>query len=235
MNEHTQRGLLAFASVALALAGPAGCFSDYANDCSRNPELPCFWGGTGGTGGAGGTTSAPPTCGDGTTDTELGEACDDGNTASGDGCSKKCAEECTTGTFQNALLFFDEAALHCYVRVNGSKKSWIGAQNECKLWNATADLVGFSDAAEVDRVAMSIPATAKAWTGGTDKVTQGVYSWSNGEPFPASVNLWATGQPDDDVANGQQCLSVDGNYKLSDDDCASLLGFVCELDLATLK
>ena len=46
---------------------------------------------------------------------------------------------------------------------------------------------------------------------------------------------FVAGACDDDVANAQQCLSVDGNYKLSDDDCASLLGFVCELDLATLK
>ncbi len=301
MTNPTKRGLLAFASAAFALAAPLGCFSDYSNDCSRNPELPCFWGGAGGTGGAGGaTTSAPPKCGDGTTDAALGEACDDGNTADcdgcrgdcsaletgcgdafvcppeacddgsansdtgpcttqckepacgdgtvqgdeacddgntadGDGCSKKCVNECTTGSFQNALLFFDEQALHCYLRVNGSKKSWVGAQNECKLWSPTSDLLGFSDSAEVDRVAMGLPATAKAWTGGTDKTTAGVYGWSNGEPFPASSNLWATGQPDDDATNSQQCLSVDGNYGLADDDCASLLGFVCELDLATLK
>ena len=32
-------------------------------------------------------------CGDGTTDTEFGEECDDGNTVNGDGCSEFCALE----------------------------------------------------------------------------------------------------------------------------------------------
>ena len=41
-------------------------------------------------------TWARPTevaCGDGTLDTEFGEACDDGNTDNGDGCSNSCGIE----------------------------------------------------------------------------------------------------------------------------------------------
>src|SRR3989344_5330070 len=35
-------------------------------------------------------------CGDGVIDTDFGEACDDGNAVSGDGCSAACAVETTT-------------------------------------------------------------------------------------------------------------------------------------------
>jgi fibro-slime domain-containing protein len=54
-------------------------------------------GGSGGSGGAGsacdtnaGAASCPARCGDGKVDAQAGEACDDGNTRSGDGCSSDC-------------------------------------------------------------------------------------------------------------------------------------------------
>jgi cysteine-rich repeat protein len=47
--------------------------------------------GGGGTGGSGGGTS--PLCGNAAVDYALGEECDDGNTASGDGCSASCQIE----------------------------------------------------------------------------------------------------------------------------------------------
>lgn len=179
------------------------------------------------------TKCQEPACGDGIV--QDGEACDDSNTDAGDGCSKACAEECSKGTFQAAALFFDKTALRCYLRVDGSKKSWLGAQNECKIWNAEADLVGFGSSEEIDRVKLGLPSANKAWTGGNDMGAAGVYTWSNGEVFPASVNLWATGQPDDTAANTQQCISVDASYQLVDDNCGTLEGFLCELDLTALK
>ena len=213
--------------------GDCSAIESGCGDAFVCPPEACDYGDANSDTGACTTQCKEPACGDGSLQGD--EACDDGNTANGDGCSKKCTEECTTGSFQNAPLYFDQDALHCYLRVDGSKKSWVGAQNECKLWNPTADLVGFSGSAEVDRVALALPAVTKAWTGGQDKTTNGLYGWSNGEPFPASGNLWAIGQPDDDATIWQQCLSVDGNYGLSDDNCSAVLGFICELDLATLK
>ncbi len=180
------------------------------------------------------TKCQEPACGDGTVQAD--EECDDGNEVAGDGCSKTCKDECTKGTFQTAALFYDKEVLHCYLRVEGSKKSWVGAQNSCKLWNAKADLVAFSSSAEIIRVQTSLPATAgvNAWTGGNDKDVAGQYLWSNGEPFPADASIWATAQPDDD-ANTQQCLSLDAGYLIFDEDCGVLEGFLCELDLAALK
>ncbi len=173
-------------------------------------------------------------CGDGTV--QSGEDCDDGNPDSGDGCSKACKDECTKGTFQTAALFYYKEVLHCYLRVEGSKKSWIGAQNACKLWNPKADLVGFGSTAEIIHVQTALPATAgvNAWTGGNDKDVPGQYVWSDGEPFPAASGIWVPGQPDDD-ANWQQCLSLDADYLIFDEDCGVIEGFLCELDLTTLK
>ncbi|MBM4356785.1 MAG: hypothetical protein FJ096_01620 [Deltaproteobacteria bacterium] len=54
-------------------------------------------GGTGGDGGSTGTLEPPLGCGDGAVDPELAEACDDGNNASGDGCSAGCKVEGAAG------------------------------------------------------------------------------------------------------------------------------------------
>jgi cysteine-rich repeat protein len=65
-------------------------------------------------------------CGDGRVDVEEGEACDDGNTAPGDGCSAECIREPPT---------FEACALHCrptagYDRCNGADDDCDGLVDE---------------------------------------------------------------------------------------------------------
>lgn len=304
----TPSALLVFL-VGLSAAPLAGCFSDYGADCSRNPALDCFWGkgGSGGTGGGGGsttttttsttdtTTSADPKCGDDHVDSgeacddgntvscdgcsadcsvketgcgdgikcspeecdegsnnsdtgtctlscrkpgcgdnilQTGEECDDGNTVSGDNCSKTCKVECTPGTYEGTS-FRDVGINHCYLLVPSLKRTWSGAQNECKAWNAKADLVGFTGATEVSTVSAQLPVNSKTWTGGNDANTYPVFEWSNGEPFPVAPSMWAAGQPSLDI--DQRCVAFDKNYLLSDEKCETLQGFLCELDMSTLQ
>ncbi|MFO0587406.1 MAG: DUF4215 domain-containing protein [Polyangiaceae bacterium] len=171
-----------------------------------------------------------PSCGDNIL--QPGEECDDGNTTSGDNCSKTCKVECAPGAYEGTV-FRDVAVNHCYLLVPALKRTWSGAQNECKLWNAKADLVGFTGATEVTTVSAQLPVTAKTWTGGNNNDTYPAFVWSNGEPFPIAPSMWAGGQPSLEL--DQRCVAFDKNYLLSDEKCATLQGFLCELDMGLLQ
>lgn len=170
-----------------------------------------------------------PACGDGFQ--QPNEECDDGNTTGGDNCSPDCKVECVTHEF-NGAVFYDKPASRCYLRVTTQKRAWSSAQNECKTWYPKATLVAFSSVEEASSVAAALPATSKAWTGGNDSDALGTFVWSNGEPFPSDQSMWAGGQPS--LEADQRCVSADKDYLLSDDNCATLLGFICELDMNAL-
>jgi cysteine-rich repeat protein len=63
--------------------------------CAGDPEAPAS---------DGGPTHPPVSCGDGVLDAGQGEECDDGNTASGDGCSAACLiESCGDGVLDTGM------------------------------------------------------------------------------------------------------------------------------------
>ncbi|MEX1366230.1 MAG: hypothetical protein AB1Z98_24105 [Nannocystaceae bacterium] len=67
-------------------------------------------------------TATSETCGDGNVDTEMGEACDDGNTADGDGCSASCQfESCATAwTWSEPIVTGDPGASDTTVDAMGN-------------------------------------------------------------------------------------------------------------------
>jgi hypothetical protein len=81
--------------IGASLAGFAGCGTD-----PLPPDSPTGGGGNGG--GAGG--GVPTTCGDGKLEADKGEACDDGNNVSDDGCSACVVDECYTCTADAGAL-----------------------------------------------------------------------------------------------------------------------------------
>lgn len=170
-----------------------------------------------------------PGCGDGVQ--QPPEECDDGNAIGGDNCSPSCTVECALGNYEGQI-YYDMQAARCYLRVAKKKRAWTGAENECQLWYPTSHLVAFTDAAEKTAVATSLPGTTVAWTGGDDMAKLGTFTWTSGEPFPDDPTMWATGQPSQEM--DQRCVAVDKNYLLTDEKCATLLDFICELDMTTL-
>jgi cysteine-rich repeat protein len=72
------------AAAVLVWAAASGCAKGDTTSTSSSSS-------GSGAGGSGGTGGAAPVCGDGMV--EMGEDCDDGNTAAGDGCSPTCAPE----------------------------------------------------------------------------------------------------------------------------------------------
>ncbi len=166
-------------------------------------------------------------CGDGFTCGD--ETCDDGTGAGGDGCAA-CLSECVggvlDGTTNKAVTFADLATLHCYARVSASPKSWLGARGQCELWGG--DLVAFADLAEHAAITAALPGQSSAWTGGRGKVSADMFTWTNGEPWPADAP-WAENQPD---STTDECVAITPSGELDDMNCSTLSGFLCERDMA---
>lgn len=157
------------------------------------------------------------------------EECDDGTISGGDGCAE-CKPECVggvlDGTTNKAVTFADLTTFHCYARVSASPKSWVGARNQCDLWGG--DLVAFGDLDELAAVTAALPGQTTAWTGGRGKVSADMFTWTNGEPWPADAP-WADGQPD---STTDECVELTPAAELDDANCSKLSAFLCERDMA---
>lgn len=70
------------------------------------------------------------TCGNGVVESEYGETCDDGNTASGDGCSSACKAEAG----YNCVVAKDSQRSTCYARLCGD--GYVAGSEECDDGNA---------------------------------------------------------------------------------------------------
>ena len=161
-------------------------------------------------------------CGDGFTCGD--EACDDGNTAKGDGCFE-CQHECNpTGLAgaSTAAVYTDVPGKRCYVRITASPKSWAASRTQCLSWKG--DLVGFGTTAEIQAVLAALPGQSAAWTGGQGKQSPDMFTWANGEPWPANAP-WAPGQPD---SLTDACVELRPDVRLDDQSCSKLNGFLCE-------
>ncbi len=86
---------------------------------------------------------------------------------------------------------------HYYEYINNPDKTWFSATIGAVLSEFKGDngyLVTITSQSENDFVANLVPNDARVWIGLTDKDTEGVYKWVNGEPF--SYSNWNTDQPD---------------------------------------
>jgi cysteine-rich repeat protein len=180
-------------------------------------------GGAGGGGGSGGAGGAATMCGNGAV--EAPEQCDDGNTATGDGCSNckvdfdfvcfGAPSQCFRGT-KNALTgrcFFIPSIQHTWVDAvsacegYGGKLARIFDQND---HNATADIIRMED----------------IFISANDKLLEGSFTWVTGEPV--SFAAWGPGQPDDFM--GEDCAVLDPLDIWNDVPCTATKSFLCDRD-----
>ncbi|XP_021348139.1 perlucin-like [Mizuhopecten yessoensis] len=71
------------------------------------------------------------------------------------------------------------------------------------------------------------------WLGGTDLIVENEWMWAvSKEPFGEFVR-WAPGEPNSINRNGEDCLDLlpHKNFHWNDENCGSLLNFVCERSL----
>ncbi|MFN0064581.1 MAG: lectin-like protein [Myxococcaceae bacterium] len=194
----------------------------------------------------------PPRCGNGVL--ASGEACDDGNSANGDGCSSTCVVEpnyvctnvnvntpstCTqtcaaTPTWSSYLgggTLQTTEYLYCTTTV-----TWTTAQAACPAvgsgW-ALAKIAGGAGSmtASVENTHISGATTAAMWHGLNDVAVEGTYRWTSDNSTLGAYNNWAVGQPNNSGAGaGSDCVVMnnDGTGTWDDLACTTTRGYVCE-------
>lgn len=214
-----------------AVASLAGC--NAIAGIHEGILAPCGADGCGGTGGAGehGDASAAPRstaatanesssaastsglCGNGVI--EPGEECDDQNNFPNDGCAG-CVVDC-----EGKGSFKDPGSHHCYW-LDSFKLPFSQATLTCKLRGGY--LAAITSAAELDAVDAHVQ--EDTWIGGNDLVLEGVYVWSDGEPW--SFAPWKLGEPSGDV-DDHDCIKLTGPGPAFDDvDCDQKRASLCE-------
>ena len=115
------------------------------------------------------------------------------------------------------------------------KKNWYEAQKHCEA--AGGDLTSVNDQQEKSDVVALIERAGLdewVWIGGTDKVTEGEFVWSDGSSF--NFTDWNTGEPNNhyDHETAENCLSIrEKKYrrKWNDAPCHLEMPFVCKVTL----
>lgn len=168
-------------------------------------------------------SSACAACGDGTL--QGAEECDDGNTASDDGC-EACQVVCVGLEVQFGL--------NCYADVT-STATRAAAHAACTS-TLGGHLVTIDSAAENDFVwleAMTFFSTSPRWIDLSDQATEGTFVWSTGEPL--SYTNWASGEPSNSSGN-EDC--VEFRYSVNewnDANCGNARPFMCEYEPPVLN
>ena len=123
---------------------------------------------------------------------------------------------------------WEENENHCFF-FQDPKKSWEDAEKQCKnygghLASVTSQKIHYYLLSKVKQTQLPY------WVGGADKMEEGKWLWSDGNPW--NFTLWATRphqQPDNDGA-GENCLEInDGGTPggWNDDNCEREQNFIC--------
>ena len=165
----------------------------------------------------------PAVCGDGIRQGE--EACDDGNTEDGDGCSSTCVVVCPSG-------WIESDAGHCYL-IEDDLSGWEQATTLCEAYGSLFHLATITDLDELTFVQGT--AARSIWLGGTDMgvgMAEGNWRWDNEEPWTwvnGMVPPWATAQEPNDQNGNEDCLELDLGARFNDSVCTLMMPRLCEL------
>ena len=103
------------------------------------------------------------------------------------------------------------------------------ARKSCKCDNA-GELVSVPDEARNTLVKQLTGGKVKTWIGGTDAVTEGTFTWTDGTAW--SFTKWMNAnQPNNGGTDGNQdCVIIREDGTWDDVDCATQRSYVCEKD-----
>uniref|UniRef100_H3C3E4 C-type lectin domain-containing protein n=1 Tax=Tetraodon nigroviridis TaxID=99883 RepID=H3C3E4_TETNG len=115
----------------------------------------------------------------------------------------------------------------CYL-FSSDLKTWLEANAYCLEQNS--NLMSIQDVHERLWVRTQIGAEI-FWIGLNDRVTEGVWEWSDGTPYVEYLSFWMLGQPDDwGEEPGEDCGQVVGynNGHWNDDNCNNKRKYICK-------
>ena len=103
------------------------------------------------------------------------------------------------------------------------------ARKSCKCDNA-GELVSVPDEARNTLIKQLTGGKVKTWIGGTDAVTEGTFTWTDGTAW--SFTKWMNAnQPNNGGTDGNQdCVIIREDGTWDDVDCATQRSYVCEKD-----
>jgi hypothetical protein len=132
-------------------------------------------------------------------------------------------------------LVIDPATGHCYYFDPGAMLGWNAALSLCKSLGPGWDLAAMNSTTEHQLVTAALDplVAADTWIGGNDLAAEGVYVWSNGDPW--SYEDWDSGQPNMQACAGgdEDCVDIDFSRSppdgdFGDDCCDQAQPFLCE-------
>lgn len=118
----------------------------------------------------------------------------------------------------------DPATGRCYLQ-EYTPREWASAEQRCL--ELGGHLVAIDSAAELAQLGDWVP--FEVWIGGTDAATEGVFVWTNGQPW--SFAAWKDGFPVD-LSGARDCVLLakrNDNWPVFDClRCTEKRGYICE-------
>jgi hypothetical protein len=156
----------------------------------------------------------------------IGEECDDGNSATDDGCTA-CVVDCDAGDIK------DPSSFHCYHFVD-LKAHWQAAENDCVVWGGApglGHLVSIHSAQEQNLV-QKLGEGHERWIGANDFATEDNYAWTDATSF--GFDNWRSGEPNNNGHNGgeEDCAEIEHDGRWDDQPCDKTKRYICERSAA---
>jgi C-type mannose receptor len=110
--------------------------------------------------------------------------------------------------------------------------SWAAARVDCQARGAGWDLAAITSESERNWVDGTVDPEANCWIGANDQASEGIWTWSNGEPW--SWADWETDEPND-AGGAEDCAEYvsnglsNSNDGLNDRNCADAMDYLCEM------
>ena len=101
------------------------------------------------------------------------------------------------------------------------------ARKSCKCDNA-GELVSITDEARNTLVKQLAAGAEKTWIGGTDVITEGTFTWTDGTAWSSTFSKWKSNAPNNGGTSGQDCVHITPEGEWDDVACSTERAFVCE-------
>ncbi len=145
------------------------------------------------------------------------EACDDGNTMSGDGCDACALAACGTNTGASRAA---QISTSCFMTFAAT--DWTSAEADCATFTG-GHLATIPDLATATLVSPLL-GSDNGWIGYNDVTTEGTFVWSSGSS--ATFTRWGGGEPNN--SGNEDCTQMFNNGYWNDLSCTAVLPYVCE-------